>query len=206
MLQQTFSKLFVVCEWIMNLVLLNLLFLFFSCVGLIFFGVAPAYTAMSLIFNKLSEGEDVPVVRSFYTIFKRELIQSNKFGLLFGYLYLLLFINFLFIQTLPLAIQTTAMFALIAVSTLVLASSIYIFPLYIKFESTVWLLIKNSFLLAVAFLPRTIFSVILICSVAIICVYQPILILLIGFSSVCAITTLISQPCIQKIHSTKGVL
>ena len=202
MLQQIFSKLFVVCEWIMNLVLLNLLFIFFSCAGLILFGFAPAYTAMSLVFKQLYEGEDVRVVSGFYTIFKSELIKSNKFGLLYGYFFILLFINFLFIQTLPVAFQTAAMLVLIALTILVIGSSLYIFPLYTKFESTVWLLIKNSFLLAIAFLPRTIFTLILVFAVAVICFYQPILIFLLGFSSVCAIITLTSQPCIQKITNT----
>ena len=202
MLQRTYSKLFVVCEWIMNLVLLNLLFLFFSCAGLILFGFAPAYTAMSLIFKQLSEGEDVRVIRSFYTIFKSELIKSNKFGILYGYLFILLCINFLFIQALPVTIQTAAMLVLIVLTILVLGSSLYIFPLYTKFESTVWLLIKNSLLLAIAFLPRTIFTLILIFAVAVICFYQPILIFLMGFSSICAITTLTSKPCIQKITNT----
>ena len=202
MLQRTYSKLFVVCEWVMNLMLLNLLFLFFSCAGLILFGFAPAFTAMSLVFKQLSEGEDVRVVRSFYKIFKSELIKSNKFGVLYGYTFILLFINFLFIQTLPVTIQTAAMLVLIVLGILVLGSSLYIFPLYTKFESSVWLLIKNSLLLAIAFLPRTIFTLILIFAVAVICFYQPILIFLMGFSSICAITTLTSKPCIQKITNT----
>lgn len=202
MIHRVYSKLFVVCEWIMNLLLLNLLFIFFSCAGLILFGFAPAYTAMSLVFKRLYEGEDVRVVRSFYRIFKSELIKSNKFGLLYGYVYILLFINFLFIQTLPVSIQTASMFVLIALTLLVLASSLYIFPLYNSFESTVWLLIKNSLILAFAFLPRTIFTQILILAVGVICFYQPILIFLLGFSSVCAIITLTSQPCIQKITNT----
>ena len=202
MLQQTFSKLFVVCEWIMNLLLLNLLFIFFSCAGLILFGFAPAYTAMSLVFKQLYEGEDVRIVQSFYTFFKRELIKSNKFGLVYGYLFILLFINFLLIQMLPVTIQTSAMLVLFVFTILLLGSSLYIFPLYTKFESTVWLLIKNSLLLTIAFLPRTIFTLILILTVAVICFYQPILIFLLGFSSICAITTLTSQPCIQKITYT----
>ena len=202
MLQRTYSKLFVVCEWVMNLMLLNLLFLFFSCAGLILFGFAPAYTAMSLVFKQLSEGEDVRVARSFYTIFKSELIKSNKFGILYGYTFILLFINFLFIQTLPVTIQTAAMLVLIVLTIVVLGSSLYIFPLYTKFESSVWLLIKNSLLLAIAFLPRTIFTLILIFAVAVICFYQPILIFVMGFSSICAITMLTSKPCIQKITNT----
>lgn len=199
MLQQTFTKLFIVCEWIMNLVLLNLLFIFFSCAGLILFGFSPAFAAMSHVFKQLYERKDVRIVRSFYTTFKGELIKSNKFGLLYGYLFSLLFINFLFIQTLHASIQTAAMLVLIGIALLVLCSSLYVFPLYTNFNSTVWLLIKNSLLLAIAFLPRTIFTLILILAVAIICFYQPILIFLIGFSSICAITMLTSQPCIQKI-------
>ena len=133
MLQQTFSKLFVVCEWIMNLLLLNLLFIFFSCTGLILFGFAPAYTAMSLVFKQLYDGEDVRIVQSFYTLFKSELIKSNKFGLVYGYLFILVFINFLLIQTLPVAIQTSAGFVLFAFTILLLGSSLYIFPLYTTF-------------------------------------------------------------------------
>lgn len=58
-----FSKLYVVCEWIMNLLLLNVLFIFFSLAGFIIFGVSPAMTSL---FKRLYEGQDVRIIPTFY--------------------------------------------------------------------------------------------------------------------------------------------
>lgn len=200
MLHDIYSKLFVACEWIMRLAILNILFVFFSCVGLIIFGIAPAYTAMIAIFKQLYEGKDVPMVSSFYHVFKAEFFKSNKFGLIYSYLLILLFVNFLFTQTLPAQLQTAAMFIIILFVIILLMSFIYIFPLYLKFETTTWRLIKNSFYVSLAFLPRTFMTLFLIAALLALCIYQPILIVIFGFSTLSAITFINSKDCIQRIQ------
>lgn len=200
MFHDVFSKLFVICEWIMRLALLNVLFVFFSCAGLIIFGVAPAYTAMVAIFKKLYEGKELSIVSSFYHVFKAEFFKSNKFGLLYSYFLILLFVNFLFIQTLPTQLQTVAMFIIILLAIFLLMSFIYIFPLYLKFETTTWRLIKNSFYVSLAFLPRTLLTIALIIALLALCIYQPILIFIFGFSTLSAITVINSSDCLQKIQ------
>ncbi|MBQ0138850.1 MAG: DUF624 domain-containing protein [Kurthia sp.] len=202
MFHDVFSKLFVICEWIMRLAILNILFVFFSCVGLIIFGIAPAYTAMSAIFKRLYEGQEVSIIPSFYHVFKAEFFKSNKFGLLYSYFILLLFVNFLFIQTLPAQLQTVAMFIIILFAILLLMSFIYIFPLYLKFETTTWRLIKNSFYVSLAFLPRTLLTIFLIIGLLALCIYQPILIFIFGFSTLSAITLINSTDCLLKIQSS----
>lgn len=202
MIHDVFSKLFVICEWVMRLAILNILFVFFSCAGFILFGVAPAFTAMSTIFKKLYEGQDIQIAKSFYRIFKYEFFKSNKFGLLYAYIGILLFFNFLFTQTLPAQLQTGVMLIILLFAFLLVSSMIYVFPLYIKFETTTWRLIKNSFMIALAFLPRTLASVFLIAVLVVICAYQPILIFIFGFSSLCAITIINSKDCLQKIQTS----
>lgn len=202
MIQEIFSKLFIICEWVMRLAILNSLFLFFSCAGLLLFGISPAYTAMSTVFKRLYDGQDIPIFRSFYKIFKYEFFKSNKFGLIYAYIGILLFLNFLFTQTLPPQLQTVIMLVIVLFAFLLVSSMIYVFPLYIKFETTTWRLIKNSFIIALAFFPRTLATLFLIAVLIVICVYQPILIFIFGFSSLCAITVLNSKDCIQKIQPT----
>lgn len=200
MLHVVYSKLFIFCEWIMRLALLNILFVFFTLAGCIIFGITPAYTAMMKVFKQLYEGQDVRIFSRFYFIYKTEFIKSNKFGLLYGYVIGLLFANFLFIQTLPVAIQTFAMLLLIIGILIVAMSLLYVFPLYLKFEATTWRLIKNSFFIALAFLPRTLLSILLIGAVIVFCFNQPIFIFIFGFSSLAAITSITSNECLQKIQ------
>ncbi|MER2191296.1 MAG: DUF624 domain-containing protein [Solibacillus sp.] len=199
-MKHTFSKLYIACEWVMNLLLLNVLFIFFSFAGLVIFGISPAMTAMSSVFKLLYEGQDVRVIRTFYQIFRREFVQSNKIGLLYGYLLGMLFLNFLFIQTLPPSVQTIAMLCLLLLTLLTGCSLLYVWPLHTSFKSTVRLLIKNSFILAFAFLPRTFFALCAIGCIVVICLYEPVLIFLLGFSSICAITIINSEHCLKKIQ------
>lgn len=202
MSKQVFSKLFIWCEWIMRLAMLNLLFLFFSCAGLIVFGVFPAYSAMSILTKKLLEGEDIAFVADFYSLFKQEFIKSNLFGLIYGYAFILLIVNFLLVRSLPSSYQGLAIILLASIAIILLMSCLYTFPLHAKFNTSTWRLIKNSFLVAIAFLPRTIGTLLLIAVILTLCYYQPILLLIFGFSSISMVMMLNSRPCLEKIHAT----
>lgn len=202
MFQATFSKLTVICEWIAKLALLNLLFIFFSCAGLIIFGVSPAYSAMTIILKKLYAQQDVAIIKTFYQLFKRELVASNKFGLLYNYIFILLFINFILAQTLPASLHTVAIGVITLCALIFFLSWLYVHPLYVSYEATVWQLIRNSFKMAIAFFPRTLLLTATIAAIVIICCYQPILIILFAFSSINAVSLLNSQHCFKKIMQT----
>lgn len=199
MLHATFSKLTVVCEWIAKLALLNLLFIFFSCAGLIIFGVSPAYSAMTIIMKQLFAQQDIKIVSTFYQLFKRELIASNKFGLLYSYALLLLGMNFLLVQTLPPTMQTIAI-ALIGICALILCFSwIYVYPLYMSHKGSIWQLMINSIKMAVAFFPRTLLLTITCVAIIVICCYQPMLFIFFAFSSINAVSLINSQHCFKKM-------
>lgn len=201
MFHSTFSKLSILCDIIAKLALLNILFIFFSCAGLIIFGVSPAFSAMTFIIKKLYEKEDVPIIKTFYKSFKHEVIQSNKFGLLYNYFFILLLINLLLSQTLPEKFQTIGITIILLFGSILALSMLYIYPLYVTFEVSMGQLIKNSFKMIVAFLPKTIVLVIAVLLIGFICYLQPILIILFAFSSISALTLLISQQCFKKMQT-----
>src|SRR5690625_7735775 len=67
-------------EWVFNLAYLNLLWITFSILGILFIGFFPATFAMFAVVPLLLDKEDVSIFKSFWIYFKKDLLQSNILG------------------------------------------------------------------------------------------------------------------------------
>lgn len=79
------------CEWIMKLAYLNILWLFFTLIGLVFLGLGPATMAMFSVTRKWISGDkDIPVFPLFWQNYKDSFWRSNMlFYIYFLIIYLL---------------------------------------------------------------------------------------------------------------------
>ncbi|MFL6557407.1 MAG: YesL family protein, partial [Bacillus sp. (in: firmicutes)] len=76
--------LFTLTEWITKFAYVNFLWMGFSFLGLVIFGVSPATVAMFTIVRKWIIGEqDIPVFRTFWNTYKAEFLRSNGLGIVF---------------------------------------------------------------------------------------------------------------------------
>ncbi|SEN53442.1 Uncharacterized membrane protein YesL [Amphibacillus marinus] len=88
--QTIWSKLNQIALWVSRLAYLNLLWVFFSLIGFIVFGLMPATISMFVIVRKWRENEtDFPLFSFFWTIYKQHFKQANLLG---GCLYLFTFL------------------------------------------------------------------------------------------------------------------
>src|SRR5690625_6051612 len=76
--------------WIPHFAYLNLLWVVFTVVGLIFFGFLPATAAMFAVVRKWIGGEaDIPVLPTFWKSYRKEFVKINIIGyivFIIGYL------------------------------------------------------------------------------------------------------------------------
>src|SRR5690625_2024178 len=76
--------------WVTRFAYLNLLWVVFTLVGLVFFGFLPATAAMFAVVRKWISGEtDIPVLQTFWKSYRKEFMIINVIGyivFIIGYL------------------------------------------------------------------------------------------------------------------------
>lgn len=137
-----------ISNWIMRLAYVNLLWLIFSCAGLIVFGLFPATTAMfSVIRSWIIHDIDTPVFKTFWKSYKREFIQSNIIGYFMLIIAYLLYINFLYIQTMAGNPMINLLFVIFFTLCLTFGVILlYVFPILVHYQLKAIDTIKSAFL------------------------------------------------------------
>ena len=110
-----------------------------------------SFTAVSDVSRALARREETYPARMFLDSFKKNFKQGCAAGLIFIVAMLLTIFNY----NVASALIPPFRFFSLAVGFIVLAASIYTFPLIARFENTVLGSVKNAFLLMVGFFPRT---------------------------------------------------
>lgn len=143
----TMGGIYKVCEWLMRLAYLNLIWLGFSIIGLFILGLFPATIAMFVIVRKMLMGdEDIPIFKTFWASFKKEFMKSNLLGLTFLLVGYILYVNIQFLGS------TVGLFSLLYYPTLLLGlgiilTSLYVFPVYVHYDISLPQIIKHSILI-----------------------------------------------------------
>jgi uncharacterized membrane protein YesL len=115
-----------------------------------------ALTAMHFVLLKVVRDEESYIAKSFFKSFKENFKQSS----------ILMVLQFVIGGILVLDYMITSQrgnlfrYIFFAVALVLYMASLYIFPLQAKFENSLWGTIKNSFLVSVMALPRTVAMVI----------------------------------------------
>ena len=141
-----------------DLMWLNVLTLI-CCIPIITAGAS--LTAMNYMALKIVRDEECYITKGFFKSFKDNFKQATVIWLillvvivvLIGDFYVMSFAEFEFGNIMRVAITLVAVF--------VVFEALYVFPVLAKFENTIWLTIKNSFLLSIMQFPKTILMIIL---------------------------------------------
>ncbi|WP_248563363.1 YesL family protein [Niallia sp. NCCP-28] len=134
---------------VLKCLFLNIKWLFFTLLGLIVLGIFPATVALFTIVHKWLQGEiNIP---SFYSIYKKEFVKSNLFGLLFAFIGAILYCDLLMLQ------QTSIVFLQFLYIPALVISFIYIcgifsfFIIYVHYHLEGIKLLKYSFLFPIIY-------------------------------------------------------
>lgn len=173
-LGKTMGKLFTVCEWIMKLAYVNLLWFLFSIAGLIIFGFFPATVALFTIIRKwILKETDLPIWRTFKTVFLKEFKNSNKLGLVFIFSGIFLVFDVFYIRTVEGVFQFILIIPLLIIAAIYLMVLLYIFPIYVHYDFKLKDYVKNAFFLSIFHFHITLLMLISLVSISILMLYQP---------------------------------
>jgi len=138
-------KLYDIANWIMRLIYLNLLWIFFSLLGLGIFGVFPSTAAMFSISRKwLFRETDIPLTKTFFSYFKKNFIQMNKIGIAMIIIGIILYVDLKFFQASEHIISSILSYVMIFALIIYFASILYLFPIYVHFKFKTFEYIKQS--------------------------------------------------------------
>ncbi|MGK9267348.1 YesL family protein [Bacillus inaquosorum] len=161
------------CEWVMRFAYTNLLWLFFTMIGLGVFGIMPATAALFAVMRKWIQGQDnVPVLQTFWREYKAEFLRSNLIGAVLAVIGLIIYIDLAFIYPSHFLLHVLR-FAIMIFGFLFISMLFYVFPLLVHFDWKKRLYVKFSLLLSVAYLQYTLVMLALTVALFFLLAYLP---------------------------------
>lgn len=121
--------------WISRLAYLNILWILFTVLGLVVFGLSPATTAMFAITRKWVIGDkDIPIFKTFWETYKKEFLRSNAIGLILFLAIYLLSIEFQILRSVEETSYFIASYAVLVMFLVLAIMIVYLFPIFVHFK------------------------------------------------------------------------
>lgn len=178
-----FGGFYRVGEWIIKLVYVNLLWILFTALGLVVFGLMPSTVALFSVMRKWLKNEEVPVFASYWGYFKDEFKTSNLVGLILAIIGLILYWDYYILVnvsgTFFQALSIIFIFLFIIAAIMLL----YIFPVMAEYDFKVLSYFKHTLLFAFVSPLATFVMIIGLFITAILMIMVPGLIALFGASA-----------------------
>lgn len=118
---------------ISRLAYINILWILFTLLGLVLFGIFPATVGIFSVVRKWVMGEkEIPIFKTFSENYRREFLKSNGLGLILALIGYILYIDF---QIMPVGgFFTVLRIGLVTVTIFYVIVLLYIFPVYVHYE------------------------------------------------------------------------
>lgn len=139
-----------------DLIWLNIL-TFICCIPV--FTVGASMTALNYVVLKMVRNEEGYITRSFFRSFKQNFKQATIIWLILLVVIMILAGDFYILRFALFEFPTWIKVALLAVVVLFLISVMHLFPALAKFDNTIKNTFKNSFLMGILSLPKTILMI-----------------------------------------------
>ncbi len=139
-----------------DLIWLNIL-TFICCIPV--FTIGASMTALNYVVLKMVRNEEGYITRSYFRSFKQNFKQATVIWLIVLAVIMILAGDFYILRYALLEFPTWIKVALLAVVVLFLISVMHLFPALAKFDNTIKNTFKNSFLMGILSLPKTILMI-----------------------------------------------
>lgn len=187
-------------EVVMLLLYVNLLWIIFTLLGLVVFGIGPSTVAMYSVFRHWSMGEsDVPVFKTFWKSFRNEFFKANALAFVLVIIGYMLYVNLNFFELPNEWLSIIVRYIILIAFFFYIIILIYIFPIYVHYDNTFINYFKNSMLIAIYHPIRTIYALAATYTVYYLFTVLPVLIFLIGPSLVSMVLMWISYRTFLRI-------
>lgn len=191
-----------ILEWIYRLAYVNLLWIFFTLIGGVIFGITPSTVAMFSVIRQWINGkESNSTFKTFFNFFKEEFKQANILGLLLMGVGLFLYIDAKLIVNFDGFIKYVLLSSYVTVLVFYLLVLLYVFPVFVQFQNDIFQYFKSALLIGVSYPLRTIVMCISVISVLFICFVFPALSFFFLGSGLSAVLMFFSHHLFIKINN-----
>ncbi|UOQ86948.1 YesL family protein [Gracilibacillus salinarum] len=195
-----------VSEWIMRFAIVNILWLLFTAIGAVIFGIGPATSAMFTVVRKWLQGEEIPIFKTFSLAYKRDFIKANSLFLLLAIAGYTLILDYRYF-----AVQDGLLFSILSIITLLLLilyfiTALYVFPVFVHYELNMLQYFRNAFLIAIAQPILTFIMFIGVIAIYYVLFIIPGLIVFFGISSFCSYIMWVAYVSISRVERANEVL
>lgn len=203
-LDGTMGRFLHICETISRMAYVNLLWIFFTIVGLGIFGFMPATVALFTVVRKWVMGDrDIPVFKTFWRTYKKEFFKSTLFGIVLFVIGYIIYIDLLLLPTGGMFMLLRA--AIFVCGLLFAIVLLYIFPIYVHYEWSRKLHIKYALLIGASHPHFTLLILIGIAALYYISITIPGIIPFFSVSILAYIIMWTSYQVMKKIEATQVV-
>lgn len=199
--QHLSGKLYRLCEWVMRLAYLNVLWIAFTLAGLLLFGLFPSTAAVFSVCRKWAEREgEVPIFLTFWTTYKQEFFNAQKLGWILVIAGIILYCDYYFlnqqisIKDSPLLIAAVSILFLLSAMTVM-----FIFPIYSYYELRFFAYFKNALLIGIAYPLHFLVMAVGVAIILVVNLRFPGLFLFFGYSPIALWLTVVSRNAFVRI-------
>lgn len=159
-----------IADRVSKLAYLNLLWILFTLMGLLFFGLFPATIAMFAALRKIVLNEEFKLFSLFWKTYKKEFFKGNLIGLVLVLINGITYTNFVYFREATGTIEVL-LYPMGVMGILLLLMSLFVFPVYVHFDLQFLQLFKTSFTFVLLY-PLSSLSIVVNSSIYLIILYQ----------------------------------
>ncbi|MDL4840270.1 YesL family protein [Aquibacillus rhizosphaerae] len=158
---------YTISQWVMRFVYINLLWIFFTILGLIFFGLMPATISMFTVIRKwIMKQTDIPIFQTFFITYKKEFLKSNLFMVVILVVGVFLYFNLRYAGFMvDSTIYPILLGGFIITTFLYMMLVIYIAPVYVHFNLSFAQYVKYAIMIGATNLHYSITIIVSICGI-----------------------------------------
>lgn len=195
------STIYNILEWITRFAYLQLIWILFTLVGGILFGIFPSTISMYAIIRRWLRGDtEFAIFQCFWKFYKNDFLKSNRLGIFLLLAGSIIGLDLYYIQQTSNSFLSWTSAPLFAFMILFLLFVFYVFPAFVHYELSVFLVMKNAFLIMLIHPLHSIFMLLCLASLAVIMYIIPALAFIFGASTVSFITMWLSLHAFNRVH------
>lgn len=188
-------------EWVMKALYLQLLWIFFTCIGLIVFGIMPSTITVFSIWRKLiiekEMEEDFSIFNLFKNEFKNNFIKYNIFGWIYTLVGIFIFLDMKIVGNIIGWYPLYLVFLFILFLYVIV--SLFLFPTYVHLDLKGIQYLKQALLIALASPVELFTSLAILVGLYYLFLYFPVLLFFISIPLVSYISTKLTLRAINRL-------
>jgi len=123
------------CVWVTRFAYVNVLWILFTFLGLVFLGAMPSTVAMFAVIRKWVTGDkEVPIFKTFLESYRTEFVKANILGYIFFGIGALLYIDLQFLRTQEGLLNLVLSHGILVLFFIYFIMLLFVFPIFVHFE------------------------------------------------------------------------